>query len=80
MNISLAISQLFPEADPLTDFLVSDQGDGQFIADWNLPDPQPTEDELRVAWEAHLNKPVQPTEDEMNALAIMELAELILGG
>ncbi|WP_019908299.1 XkdW family protein [Paenibacillus sp. HW567] len=68
MNISLAIIFLFPKADPILDFEVWDNGDGPYIAVWNLEVPQPTEAELQAAWEAYLeaesNKLTELTEVE----------------
>lgn len=54
MNIALAIMHLYPQANPITDFIVQDDSDGEgpYIAAWNLEDPQPTEEELLEAWEA----------------------------
>ncbi len=52
MNLALAILHLFPNADPIRDFLVIDRGEGQTIAVWKLPDPQPTQAELETAWAA----------------------------
>lgn len=51
MNIAQSILHKYPNADPLKDFRVQDDGEGQYIAEWNLPDPQPTVDELVVAWD-----------------------------
>jgi len=46
MNIVRAIEYLYPEAKILQDFAVADEGKGQYIAEWNLPDPKPSEAEL----------------------------------
>ncbi|MRN57038.1 XkdW family protein [Paenibacillus monticola] len=70
MNIAQTIMYLNPTANPMTDFVVQDDSDGEgpYIAAWNLPDPQPTEAELQSAWEAYqeaeANKPPQLTEIE----------------
>jgi len=59
---------------------------GQYIAAWNLEEPQPTEEELQVAWvayqEAEANKPPEMSEvEQLRAentelkLALTELAE-----
>jgi hypothetical protein len=56
---------------------------GQYIAVWNLDEPQPTEAELQAAWEvyqeAEANKPPELTEVEQlradNATYLLELAE-----
>lgn len=55
MNIALVIQHLYPTAKPLVDFWVRDDSDGNgpYIAAWNLPDPQPTQAELEAAWAAY---------------------------
>jgi len=50
MNKALAIQHLFPNAKNGTDFEVHDDGEGQYIKFWNLPDPQPTDAELEAAY------------------------------
>lgn len=52
MNLSQAILHLHPDADPLRDFTVQDDGKGPFIAAWNLPAEKPTKEELATAWAA----------------------------
>lgn len=58
MNISQAIMHLYPQALPMTDFIVQDDSDGNgpYIAQWNMEDPQPTLEDLQSAWNA-----MQPT-------------------
>jgi hypothetical protein len=61
MHVPSAIKQLFPNAESLKDFTVQDDGKGQYIAQWNLKEPQPTKDELLEAWEQYqLNPPPTP--------------------
>lgn len=56
---------------------------GQFIAVWNLDEPQPTKEELQAAWVAYLeaeaNKPPELTETEQlradNAALLLELVQ-----
>ncbi|NQX66816.1 hypothetical protein HQN90_11845 [Paenibacillus alba] len=62
MNIAQAIMHLYPDANPLTDFIVQDDSDGQgpYIAKWNLESPEPTEEQLQSAWEA-----MQPTPEQV---------------
>lgn len=62
MNIALAIMYLFPEANPMIDFVVQDDSDGNgaYIAQWNLEEPQPTEEELQSAWDALQALPLDP--------------------
>jgi hypothetical protein len=58
MNKAQAIMYLFPEADPTSDFIVMDDGDGiQYIAEWNMPHPKPTEKDLEAAWTAYQSNP-----------------------
>ncbi|WP_340004412.1 XkdW family protein [Paenibacillus sp. FSL K6-0276] len=135
MNIASAIMHIYPNANPMGDFIVQDNGAepilragvdgrfryeirpleedeteyiegvhyryvvdfnrlvegvdydiverGQFIASWNLDEPQPTEAELQIAWEAYqeaeANKPPKLTEVEQlqedNAALMLELAQ-----
>lgn len=56
MNIALAILHMYPQAEQPKDFIVRDDGEGQFIAEWNLDTLQPTEAELRAAWLDALRK------------------------
>lgn len=64
MNIALAIMHLYKGADSTNDFIVQDDsnGEGPYIAGWNLTELQPTDAELQAAWaayeEAEANKPV----------------------
>jgi hypothetical protein len=46
MELSEALEQLYPDADPLRDYVLVDQGKGAYIAVWNLAAPRPTEAEL----------------------------------
>ncbi|UKS24876.1 XkdW family protein [Paenibacillus sp. HWE-109] len=62
MNIPQAIMHLHPQANPLADFIVQDDSDGNgpYIAKWNLESPEPTEEQLQSAWEA-----MQPTPEQV---------------
>lgn len=53
MILSNALRYLFPDANPLRDWIVQNDGDGPYIAVWNLPDAQPTEAELQAASDAY---------------------------
>jgi hypothetical protein len=46
-----ALAYLFPTAVPGKDYRIFDaqDGNGPFIAAWNLPDPQPTPDQITAA-------------------------------
>ena len=52
MNIAITLQHLFPNSTPRVDWSVVDDGDGQFIAEWNLPDAQPIPEQLNAAWPA----------------------------
>lgn len=49
-----AIKQLFPAAEAGTDFTLRDDGEGPFIATWNLAAAKPTAAQLLVAGKAAL--------------------------
>ncbi len=53
MNIPNALKQLFPNADPLRDYEVRDEGSGPFIARWHLAQAQPTALQLQAASDAY---------------------------
>jgi hypothetical protein len=89
MNIAQAIMHLFPQANPMIDFIVQDDSDGEgpYLAQWNIEAPQPTEEELQAAWEAYLvaeaGKPKPETDQEKiarleakNAIQEQQVAEL----
>jgi hypothetical protein len=44
-----ALAYLFPNAHNLAGYVIQDDGNGPYIAQWGLPDPQPTETELAAA-------------------------------
>jgi hypothetical protein len=45
-NLSYRIQVLHPELESLVDFVLMDDGEGAFIAEWNAAVTQPTEAEL----------------------------------
>lgn len=47
--IASAISYLFPDIDFLTECVLQDDGSGPYIAEWNRPEPQPTQAEIEAA-------------------------------
>lgn len=49
MALSDSLQYLLPDADPLRDYVLQDDGDGPYIAEWNLPSSQPTSEELAAA-------------------------------
>ncbi|NJJ37812.1 XkdW family protein [Paenibacillus apii] len=82
MNISKAIQHLYPDVDVMKDFEVWDNADGNgpYIAVWNLKGPQPTEEELQAAWEAYqqaeANKP--PVETDAERMSQLEQENKLL--
>ena len=48
-----ALAYLFPNARHLAGYELRDDGDGPYIARWDLPDPQPSEAELAAAVAAY---------------------------
>jgi len=64
MNIAQAIMHLYPQANPMMDFIVQDDSDGEgpYIAQWNIEEPQLTEEELQAAWNAMQPTPAQVLE------------------
>lgn len=55
MQLSLAITYIYPNAIPMQDFVVRDDSDGrgQYIDEWHLTDPKPTQEQLDTAWIGH---------------------------
>lgn len=73
MNFFYALQHLFPSADPMNDFTVRDDADGNgpYIdpAAWKLDAPIPNQAELEAAWEAYqeaeaLKPPAPPSDAE----------------
>lgn len=46
---SIAIEYLFPDIDMLNECVLQDDGSGPYIAQWNRPEPQPTQAEIEAA-------------------------------
>lgn len=67
-----AILQLFPGAVAGRDFTLRDDGDGPFIAEWNLAAPEPTPQQLLVAargaLQASLCRDIDQAADQARAL------------
>jgi hypothetical protein len=62
MQIIPALLYLYPNANPLADFIVKDDSDGKgaYIAQWNLIAPKPTSIQLQTAWDS-----IQSTENQL---------------
>lgn len=46
MNLAEALLQLYPDAEPMRDYMLQDTGAGVYIAVWNLSEPRPTRQQL----------------------------------
>lgn len=46
VTLSEALATLYPTANPDTDYVIADTGSGPRIVTWNLPDPQPTAEQI----------------------------------
>lgn len=69
INYTLAITQLYPNVKPSIDFSVCLDVDGsQYISEWNLEQPQPTQEELQAAWDQYQANPPSPTLDPISDL------------
>ncbi|MFD2613528.1 XkdW family protein [Paenibacillus gansuensis] len=69
MILSKVILYLYPNAKPVKDFVIQDDGEGEYIALWDLNHPKPTKAEQQAAWEAYLSEeamkpPTPPPIDE----------------
>lgn len=52
--LQTTISHLFPGTDFLRDVILQDDGSGPYIAQWNRPEPQPTQAEIEATHPAAL--------------------------
>lgn len=52
VTLADALGVLVPSAEPLRDYLVYDDGTGQRLAEWHLPDPPPTAAQLAAVTDA----------------------------
>lgn len=64
MSLVKAIMHIYPGTDPWDDFRVKREFvNDEFVESiymWNLPEPQPTEEELQKAWNAIKDLPEEP--------------------
>jgi hypothetical protein len=49
MELWKALAHLYPDAEPLRDYAIVDEGAGPYIAVWSLPGEPPTQAELDAA-------------------------------
>ena len=56
MELATTIMYMYPNAEPFVDFIVQNDnnGLGDYISMWNLPDPQPTADQLNASYFQYL--------------------------
>jgi len=52
--IDLTLKYMFPSIDLLAECRLQDDGAGPYIAQWNRPEPQPTQAEIEAAYPAAL--------------------------
>lgn len=50
MQLVQCLKILFPAAVPDKDYFVRNDGDGDYISEWYLSEPKPSETELQTAW------------------------------
>jgi len=90
MNISQAIQRIYPEADPMKDYRVEDDGSGAKIKIWNIKDasgsivPRPTQKELDSAYkdfksEENIKKEKETAKKGIDKVAIQAIHEMING-
>ena len=77
MNIAQAIIHLYPDSKPLIDFIVQDDSDGNgaYIASWNLSDEQPSPSQLEQAYADFLALPIpepEPSEVDIIGMQMVE--------
>lgn len=86
MQLSKALKKLFPDITFIgldgNDCLLLDQGAGQYIAQWNRVEPQPTQAELDAAWldyqadQADANTTFQAIKTQAQSAVGVDLAAL----
>ncbi|OIR62892.1 phage portal protein [Bacillus sp. FMQ74] len=67
--IAETIMYKYPSADPTKDFIVQNDGNGSYIAEWNLRAPIPTQKELESWWEELQKNPPYEPPDQVELLA-----------
>lgn len=50
MNLAYVLSELYPNANPHSDYLIGRNSEGDYIAEWRLEEEQPTLADLEVRW------------------------------
>jgi hypothetical protein len=89
MNLYLVIKTLYPNSKPFKDYVLMDNGQGPFIYEWNLPDTQPTQEELEAYWNGHQQEILDANKPPLSELDILKanqelmqkaIDDIILGG
>jgi hypothetical protein len=57
MELGALIKHLYPSAVSQKDYAVKNDGDGAYIAEWYLNEPQPTQEELEAEWAKYTPEP-----------------------
>lgn len=79
LNTGLILQWLFPDADPLTAWVVTNTGGVINITLWNLPDPKPTEAEILAQekpWAASTKQEEIYREQEIRTRTVMGSTEI----
>lgn len=80
MELWKALAHLFPNAHPMRDYELRDDGDGPYIARWGLDDPQPTPAQLAAAIAAYDAAEAQrKTEAQALRQQVLTLAQSAVG-
>lgn len=86
MDVVKAVKHLFPNANENEDFVILNNGEGDFIAEWHIDSQQPTQEQLNIAWDQYQSNPPQVPLSELERLKkqqeLMQQAidDLIFGG
>jgi hypothetical protein len=81
MELWKALAQLYPDADPRSDYMIVQEAGGEpTIAAWNLPGPQPTSAQLAAAVTAYdAQHATQANEAATNKALVRATAEGAVG-
>jgi hypothetical protein len=79
-HIAHALAYLYPDADPREDYQITSIDGVESIAVWNLPDPQPTPEQLQIAADAYLaEQAAAATEASALRTLVLNLATSAVG-
>lgn len=78
MNIAKIIKLKYPDANLQKDVIIQDDGQGQYIKEWNLDTPKPTEKDL-LNWETEVTDKIVFEENKIvNAEIYKQLDQIDL--